>query len=149
VEARIAPHGESQRRQRCPTEEYGVERVAALVRLGRGVRRLAGELDVEGDHREHERVDLVAIAGVVHERGVDVREDPRLDERDLAVAALLRGAADDPDASAQLRPDVAQREKGACCRRPHEVVPARVTDAGQRVVLGAEREDRTIPAAQL
>ena len=142
VDPRVTPDREPERRQRVPPEEETVQRVHTLVRLGRRVGGLSRELDVEVHHRQHQRVDLVAVAWVIHERGRDVPKDSRLDEVGLAVAPLLGGTAEQTHASANPVERLAEREERADRRRPHEVVAARVSDAGKRVVLAEDRDDR-------
>jgi hypothetical protein len=87
-------------------------------------------------------ISSVAVARVVHQRGVDVREEAGADQLDLAVPALLGRAPDDAHAPAQLGRHVAQREEGEIRGGPHEVVTARVAHARQRVVLAQDRDDR-------
>ena len=143
MDPRVAPDQEAQRGHRGPSEHESVECVDAIVRLRRGVSGLSEKLDVEVDHREHERVDLVPVAGVVHERGVDALECATLHELDLAIAALLGGAADDADPTAHAVEHVAEREERADRRRPHEVVAAPVADPRKRVVFAEYRDDGT------
>src|SRR6185503_16541956 len=66
-----------------------IERVHALIRLRRGVRRLAEVLDENAIRGE--RVppgEASAGRGVDHHRGIDVVETAGAQERDLATAAL-------------------------------------------------------------
>ena len=93
------------------------------------MRGLAQKLHVEVDHREHQRVDLVPIPGVVHERSFYTLERTAGHEKDLAVPALLGGAADDADATADAIERVAKREESADRRGSHEVVAAAMADA--------------------
>ena len=146
VDTRVAADQEAERRHRVPAQHETVQRVHTVLRLGGRVRRLPQELDVESDHREHERVDLIPVAGVVHEGGVHPLERSAFQESDLAIAALLRGAADHADAPTHSIKRVAEREEGSDRRRSHEVVPAAVTDPRQRVVLAKDRDDRTAGA---
>ena len=95
VNARIAPDHLTERAQVVEGHEHRVERVHAEIRARGGVRRLTGELDVERNHREHQRVELVRRPGMEHERGVDVTECPRCDQARLPVSPLLRGRAHD------------------------------------------------------
>src|SRR5205807_792472 len=104
---------EPERRHRVPTEHQPVERVHAIVRLGGGVRGFAQEFHIEVDHGKHERVDLVAVAGVIHKCGVDALECAALHEVDLATATLLRGATDESHAAADAIERVTDGEEGS------------------------------------
>ena len=92
------------------------------------MRGLTQKLHVEVDHREHERVDLVSVAGVIHERRVHAFERTAVHEVDLAVPALLGGATNDAYAAADTIERVAKREECADRRRSHEVVTAAMPD---------------------
>ena len=84
-----------------------------------------------------------------HEGGVDPGEDPRLEERDLAAAALLGRSADHPDAAGKAGTGDG-REEGPRARggRGDQVVAAAVTDPRERVVLGQQRDRRAGGVAQ-
>jgi len=85
----------------------------------------------------------VAPGGRVnHHRRVDPPEDPLLDHPGLAVPRLLGGGPEGdhlPRAEDAL-PELRQRRGGARGRHPHDVVPARVPQPGQRVHLAQERD---------
>ena len=114
--------------------------VHAELGKGGGVRRLAGVVDVEGGPREHRRLGGVDRRRMHHERGVNPGEGAALQEQDLAAAALLGGRPDDADGQADVVRDPRRRDGGTERDRRDDVVPARVAHAGQRVVLGTERE---------
>ena len=116
------------------------------MRLGGRVRGFAQEFHIEVDHGKHERVDLVAVAGVIHKCGVDALECAALHEVDLAIAALLRGATDESHAAADAIERVTDGEEGSDRGRSHQVVPAAMSDPGQRVVLAEDRDQRTTGA---
>jgi hypothetical protein len=103
---------------------------------------LAGEL--EGGPRDAEQV-LVqerAVEAVDHHGRVHVLEEPRLDELDLASAPFFGGRADDVDAPLGAGPHRGQGRPGSRPRGRDDVVPARVPDAGQRVVLAENGDGR-------
>src|SRR6184192_1323378 len=129
VDPRVAANEQTKRGHRVPAEHETIERVHTVVRLGGGVRGLPQKLHVEVDHREHQRVDLVPIPGVVHERSFYTLERTAGHEKYLAVPALLGGAADDADATADAIKRVAKREESADRRGSHEVVAAAMADA--------------------
>src|SRR5262249_19133396 len=123
---------------------HRVERVDALPRVGRRVRGLARELEAGAHDAEQILVHDPAIEAVDHHRGVHVLEDAAPDELDLAAAALLGGRADDLDATLrQPVPDGGERRARAGAGGGDDVVAARVTDAGQSVVLAENRDRRS------
>ena len=128
MDPRIAANEKTERRHGIPTEHKAVERVHAVLRLGGGMRGLTQKLHVEVDHREHERVDLVSVAGVIHERRVHAFERTAVHEVDLAVPALLGGATNDAHAAADTIERVAKSEECADRRRSHEIVTAAMPD---------------------
>lgn len=77
-----------------------------------------------------------------HHGGVDPVERPGAGEEFLAGAVLLGGRAEQHGRAAGPLQDGDQREEGADGRGADDVVPAAVTDAGQRVVLGQHRHGR-------
>ena len=82
-----------------------------------------------------------------HECRVDAVERTRTGQQLLSVAALLRGRAEEdytaghgPGVRASRGTEGEERPRGG---RGDEVVAARVSDAGQRVVLGEEGDRRS------
>ena len=128
MDPRVAANEKAERGHGVPSQHETVERVHAVVGLGRGVSGLPQKLHVEVDHGEHERVDLVAIPGVVHERGVDTLERTARHEKHLAIPALLGGAADEAHAAADAIERVAKCQEGADRGGSHEVVTAAMAD---------------------
>src|SRR5262249_12295598 len=63
-----------------------------------------------------------------------------LEQVDLPASALLGGRTDDREGDAELVGERREREPRARRGRRNDVVPARVTDARQRVVLRTDRE---------
>src|SRR3989442_10575131 len=103
------------------------------------------ELEASPQAAEQVLVDDPAVEAVDHHRGVHRLEDAALDEPHLAAAALLGGRADDLDATLrQLVAKRGQRGAGADAGGGDDVVAARVTDAGQRVVLAEDRDRRSL-----
>ena len=83
-----------------------------------------------------------------HHRRRDVVEGAGLEHQRLAAAGLLGGRAEQHDRHAQLVGDLGQRQRGTDRRRGDDVVPAGMTDPGQRVVLRADADDQR-PAAEV
>ena len=81
-----------------------------------------------------------------HHRGGDVVEHAGLQHQHLAAAGLLGGGAEQHDRQVQLVGDLGQRQRRADRGRRDDVVPAGVSDAGQRVVLGADADDQRAAA---
>lgn len=120
-------------------ERHRVRRVARLVRGQGRVGRPAPVGHVQRAQRERAEPGRLERPGMDHHRGVHAVEHARLQQQRLAAAALLRRGADHLHGQAEV-----PRVRGQCQRGPHgrgrdDVVPARVPEAGQRVVLGAER----------
>jgi hypothetical protein len=137
---------------RCESTRWNVlshrgERARAVPRGDRRVRGLAVEVEVEVHVRERRVRQQIAIEGVEHHRGVDALEHARFEQLDLAAAALLRGGADQVSTrvAGDLRAHAGEREERADGARGDEVVPARVPDLGQRVVLREDGDPRARP----
>nr|WP_201791094.1 hypothetical protein [Nesterenkonia sp. PF2B19] len=77
--------------------------------------------------------------------GVVVKAAP-LQHEDLAAAVLLRGGADDLHGETELVRDGGQSDGGADGGGGDDVVPAGVADLGQRVILGADPDDKVAGA---
>ncbi len=118
------------------------ERVDALRRVARGMRGPAVEGHPVLHLRGQRRPGPVVHAGVEHQRRVDVVEHPgvRLDR--LAAPALLGGRAHRQHRPGGHLRHGGHRQRGAQARRRDEVVPARVPEAGQGVVLHQQRHRR-------
>ncbi len=92
------------------------------------------------------RVDVLHRRGVHHQRRVHAGEGSAVEHEDLAAAAFFGRGAEDRQRDAELVDERRERERGADRARGDDVVAARVTDDGQRVVLGADRDvQRTAP----
>ncbi len=89
----------------------------------------------------------IAIEGVEHHRGVDASEGTGVEQPDLAAAALLRGRADEIDRAREGIALPREREERAQRAARDEVVPAGVSDLGERVVLGEDGDLRPCAAA--
>ena len=139
---------------RCPSIEpervhARGERALAVVRRGRGVRGLPAVRNVYV-HNASERVrEDVAIERVEHHRRGDALEDAGLDQLDLAAAALFRRRAEEHDLAASRSATGAAPRNAPTRARRDEVVPARVTDLGERVVLGEDRDARAARLSRL
>src|SRR4029450_216001 len=71
-------------------------------------------------------------------------EEARLDELDLASASLFGGRADDVNAAlGELGPHRGQGRPRPRPRGRDDVVPARVSDAGERVVFAEDGDGRS------
>ena len=115
--------------------------VDAEVRCGGRVRRDARRSATpKCDDRAHPGREVLERRRVHHHRRVHARERAPLEQEHLAAAALLGRRADDADLQVEVVDERREREPGADRGRRDDVVPARVPDAGQRVVLGADRE---------
>ena len=90
--------------------------------------------------RADARVEVFERRRVHHHRRVHAVERAAFEHEDLAAAALFGRRADDRDRDAELVDERREREPGADGGRGDDVVPARVPDARQRVVLRADRE---------
>jgi FAD:protein FMN transferase len=115
-------------RERAPT----VPRCEGRVRGSTAERRddtLRGERRV----REH-----VAVERMEHHRGVDAFERARLEQADLAASVFLGRCPEELDRALDVRGVPREREERTDRRPGDEVVPAGMTDLGQRVVLGKQ-----------
>ncbi len=112
---------------------------AAFGRGGR-VRLLAGVANREVRHRADSRRHVLERCRVHHHRRVHTVERAAFEEEDLAAAAFLRGRTDHADGEAEIVDEWCEREAGADGHRRDDVVPARVPDLRERVVLRADRE---------
>jgi hypothetical protein len=77
---------------------------------------------------------------VHHERGVHAVEPAPLEHEDLAAASLFGRCADHRQRDAEIVGERRECQRGADRARGDDVVAARVTDDGQRVILGADRD---------
>ena len=116
-------------------EHRGVEGVATEVgeggRVG-GLPRVGGDELLDGDHLHAGEV----VAGRVdHQRGVDAVEGTLAGHQDLAAATLLGGRAEHHHSSTRLGCHRGRGQAGAETGGGDDVVPARVAEAGQGVVL--------------
>ena len=98
---------------------------------------VVGDLELlDGDRPEAREVEA---RGVDHERGVDALERTSLGQDDLPAAALLGRGPEDHHGAAQLLGHRGRSDAGPDAGRADDVVPARVADAGQGVVLAHDR----------
>jgi hypothetical protein len=67
-------------------------------------------LQVDGVRRERLALDVVAVAGVIEQRGVNPLEQPIVDHHLLARTTLFGGRAEEDDLAAQLGRQAGQRE---------------------------------------
>ncbi len=86
------------------------------------------------------RIDVFDRSGMHHQRGVYAVEGAALEHEDLSAAALLGRCADHRQRDAELVDQRRERDAGAYRTGGDDVVPARVTDHGERVVLRADRD---------
>ncbi len=87
----------------------------------------------------------IAIEGMKHHGGIDAVEDARLNHLDFAASPLLRGSAQENDLAAGRLGHGRRRDEGPDGAGRDQVVAARVTDPGQRVVLRQDGGARTSP----
>jgi hypothetical protein len=88
-------------------------------------------------------VEDVPVEAVDHHGAVHVLKHPALDQLHLSAAALFGRRADHLDAAGRQR--IPHRRQGCArsgARRRDDVVPARMPDAGQRVVLAQDGDGR-------
>ena len=78
--------------------------------------------------------------GVHHRSGVLSVEPVAFEQLDLAAPAFFGGRADHRQRQPEIVDDRRQRERRPDGDRGDQVVPARVSEAGQRVVFGAQRD---------
>ena len=105
------------------------------------MRGLPDERDLERRQGEHHWVDLVPVARMEHERGVDLGEDACLQKADLSVAALLGRTADESDATACSVERVPRGQERPDRRRADEVVAAAVAETGEGVIFPEDRHE--------
>ena len=84
----------------------------------------------------------IAIERVKHHRRVDAFEHAGLQQLDLSASAFFGGRADDLHRPWQGVRMTGEREERAHGTARDQIVPARVTDLGQRVVLGQDGDLR-------
>ena len=99
-----------------------------------------GVLHAHVRDRADARVEVFRRRRVHHQRRVHAVERAPLEHQDLAAAALFGRRADHRERDAEIVDERREREPGADRGRRDDVVPARVTDHGQRVVLRADRD---------
>ncbi len=109
----------------------------------RSVRRGPAKLEHEPYRRERRMHQQIAIERVKHHRDVHPLEDARPDHLDLAAATLLGRRSEEDDVPADGIGDAGCGDERADRPGRDQVVPARVTHAGQRVVLGENGRART------
>ena len=90
--------------------------------------------------RADTRVEVFRRCRVHHQRRVHAVERAALEHQDLAAATFFGGCADDRERDAEFVDERCEGEPGADRARGDDVVSAGVTDHGQRVVLGADRD---------
>ncbi len=127
---------------RAEQQDERVERVLALPRVGRGVRLQAAEHDVDVLGRQWPALDVVAVARVVQQGGIEAGEQAVVDHDLLATPPLLGGRAQEHDLAGQLVGDGGQGEGRGDTRGGHRVVAAAVAQPGQGVVLGEDPDTR-------
>jgi hypothetical protein len=84
-----------------------------------------------------------------HQRRIDAVERAGARHQLLAAAVLLRRRAEQPDARRKRGTELGQGERGAERGGRDQVVAAGVADAGQRIVLGEQRDERTVARAEI
>src|SRR4051812_17188809 len=85
--------------------------------------------------RERLALDVVPIARVEEQCGIEAVHEPLVDHDRLAASALLGGRAEEDDLTGPQVARVGQRQRRAHALRRHRVEPAAMTETGQRVVL--------------
>ena len=103
---------------RAEQQDHRVERVAALPRVRRGVRLEAVEHHVDVLRGERPALDVVAVAGVVHQRRVEAGHQPVVDHDLLAAPPLLGRGAEEHDLAGQLVGHRGEGDRRAHARRP-------------------------------
>jgi hypothetical protein len=112
------------------------------------VGRLSRVLEAGPYDPEEVLVENGPVEAVDHHRAVDAREHAALEELDLAAPALFGGRADHVDPTrGETGLEGRQRRARPRARCRDDVVPARVSDAGKRVVLAHDRDGGPVPAA--
>ena len=118
----------------------GVGGVDAPFRVGRGVCGLALVFDVAVRHGKWSRPRNVDGSGVDHRGSVLPVESVAFEQFDLAAAAFFGRRADHRQGQAEVVDDGRQCERRPDGDRGDQVVAARMSEAGKRVVLGAQRD---------
>ena len=106
------------------------------------MRRPAGERERQPLAGQRRVGKQVAIEGMEHHRRVDAFERARLEQPDLAPATLLGGRAEQKHFAAQIIRNRREPEERADGAARDQVVPARVPDFRQRIVLGEDGDAR-------
>ena len=91
--------------------------------------------------------DVVAVARVVEQGGVETFEQAVVDHDLLAAAPFLGRRAEEDDLAGELVGEGGQRDRRPDPGCGHGVVAAAVAEPGQRVVFGEDPDPRTITAA--
>ncbi len=120
----------------------GVGGIEPQIRRDGGVRFAARVADRHLRERQRPRAGDVERTGVQHHRGGDVVERTGVEQQHLSATRLLGGRAEQYDGEAELVGDLRQRQRRADRRCRNDVVPARVSDARERVVLRADPDDQ-------
>ena len=144
VDALVGPDVLAQRSDSVVAEHRRIEGVAAPVRRGSCVCRLAvvGHVQLlDGDRMERAQV---AVGRMHHHRQVDVVEGAAADHELLAAAALFGGRAQDGDPSPEGLGDLRHGDARAEPRGADDVVPARMADAGERVIFAEHCHRRAV-----
>ena len=147
MDAGVGPELLAPQPDRAEQQDHRVERVPALPRVGRRVGLEAVEDDVDVLGRERLRLDVVPVAGMEQQRGVDARRTGR--PRSSICLPLPRSSAGVPRntiSPGSSSRDRGERDRGADPGRGHRVVAAAVAETGQRVVLGEDPDPRPAPA---
>ena len=133
-----------------PTElnnsDHGVEGVPSLPRIGGrvGLQPAEDHLDVFG--RERVALDVVPVARVVQEGGIDAGEQAVVDHDLLAAPPFLGRRAEEHDLAREVLGDRGQGDRRTDTRRRHRVVAAAVAETRQGVVLGEDPDARAVAA---
>ncbi len=91
-------------------------------------------------------LDVVAVARVIEQRGIDAGEQPVIDHDLLAAPPLLGRRPEEHDLARQLVRDGGQGDRRADTGRGHRVVAAAVAETGQGVVLGEDPDAWAVAA---
>ena len=120
----------------------GVLRIDPLPGRRRGVGLASREVGLVVRHGEADAREVFRRPGVHHHGRVDAREGATLEHQHLAAPALLGRRAEHAHAEPEVVRHGGQRQPGPDSRGGNDVVPARVPDVGQRVILGAHGHDQ-------
>jgi hypothetical protein len=77
-----------------------------------------------------------------HDCGGDVIEDPRIDQQGFASTELLSRRADQRDRETKFFGNFCQAQSGTDRGSRNDVVAARMSQSGQRVVLGTDCDNK-------